>query len=59
MTSEIPEQCSYNCFDHLLPDGDGDLCDQCLAWHAYWCEVDDSEMEIDWQEYLDYLEEKE
>lgn len=44
--AEIPERCERDCIMILE-----DPCESCAAWHAYWSEVDDSEMDIDWSEY--------
>lgn len=51
-----PHPCDYNCFDDFLSGKTDDLCTECQGWYDYWCEVDDSEMDIDWSEYDDIEE---
>lgn len=46
-----PQQCDNYCLMELAYDP----CADCLAHYAYWCEVDDSEMDIDWSEYEDVI----
>lgn len=48
--NEIPDMCENQCLMDLAND---DPCGDCLANYAHWCEVDDSEMDIDWSEYRD------
>lgn len=44
---EIPEMCEVNCFAVLAEDP----CGRCEDWLAYWADVDNTEMDIDWDEY--------
>lgn len=48
--TEVPQRCEKDCIMILE-----DPCVDCEAWHAYWSEVDDSEMDIDWSEYDDII----
>lgn len=46
--TEVPERCERDCIMILE-----ELCEACATHYTYWCEVDDSEMDIDWSEYAD------
>jgi len=52
-TNEVPQCCDYGCFNDLQWGGVDVVCAQCQAWYDFWCEVDDSEMDIDWSEFED------
>ena len=54
--SKVPQPCDYYCFDDFLSGKTDDLCSECQAYYEYWCEVDDSEMDIDWSEYEELYE---
>jgi hypothetical protein len=51
MATDTPQRCEDDCI-MILRDP---ACADCEAWHAYWSEVDNSEMDIDWSEYADIV----